>query len=190
MANWLQRMLFNLSTASPISSFICVVWWIQHGSEELLMEAGKYHITAKAIIVSIIGIFGLVYAFYSVLIVKVSIKKLEIVPISVSSVKSTDKKAIAAVITYISPFSNILLKDYDFWISLSIIVIAILFVLLSNTVWPNPILILLGYHFYEISNVNGSEELLLVSTRKTIQNVKTINKVITLWNYFMIEVKQ
>lgn len=190
MANKLQRILFNLSTVSPISFFISVVWWIQHGSDELLMEAGKCHITAKAIIISIIGIVGFMYAFYSVMVVKVSIRKLQIVPINVSSVKSTDKKSIVGIITYILPFSNLVLKDYDFWLSIFVLSLAILFVFLSNTVWPNPILILWRYHFYEISTANGSEELPLISTRRSIQNAKTIEKVITLWDYFTIEVKQ
>ena len=88
------------------------------------------------------------------------------------------------------PFSNLVLGDYNIWLSLSIIAIAILFLALSNTVWLNPILMLWRYHFYEISNANGSEELPMISKRKSIQDAKSIKKVITLWDYFMIEVKE
>ena len=190
MANRTQRFLFNLSTISPIAFFFSVVWWIQYGSNELTIEAGRIHLTIKAIAISAIGLLGLVYAFHSVLIVKVSKRKLEIVPISVSTVKSKDTLSICAIITYILPFSNLVLADYSILLTISIIGVALVFLLLSNAVWPNPVLMLWGFHFYEISNVNGSEELPMISTRKSIQDAKTIKKVNTIWDYFVIEVRK
>ncbi|MCR5636690.1 MAG: hypothetical protein K6F76_05905 [Clostridiales bacterium] len=190
MANKLQKMLFNLSTISPILFFACIVWWIQRGAKEVLAKDGTICLTEKAIFISVIGILGLFYAFYSVLIVKTGCRKLEIVPISVNSVKSNDKYSVVAIISYVLPFSNLVLADYNIWLSLSIIGIALLFLFISNVVWPNPILMLCKYHFYEILTANGSNGLSLISTRKSIQDAKTIKKVIALWDYFMIEVKQ
>lgn len=189
MANKFQKMLFNLSTLSPIVFFLVVVWWIQCGVKEVTLETGEIHLTAKAITISVIGLLCLLYALYSALLVKISQKKLEIVPISVNSVKSKGSFAFAVIIAYVLPFSNLVLADYNTWLSLSIAGLALLFLFMSNTVWPNPVLMLVGYHFYEISNINGSEELLLISRRDSIQDAKTIKKVIALWNYLMIEVK-
>ena len=183
-------MLFNLSTFSPILFFLSIVWWIQRGSDGLGIGNGRFNITLKMIVVSIVGIIGFLFAFYSVVIVKVSCSKLGITPISVNAVNSKDKSSIIAIISYIFPFSNLILKDYNIWISLSIIVIAVLIALLSNTVFPNPVLSFWGYHFYEITNDNGSEELPLISKRKSIQDAKTIKQVVAIWDYFMIEVKQ
>ena len=190
MANKLQRMLFNLSTISPIAFFFSIVWWIQCGCKEVCTEDGKIQITAKAIVISAIGIIGLLYVFRSILIVRTGRRKLEIVPINVSSVKSNDKFSIIAIITYILPFSNLMLKDFNVWLTLSIFGIVLLLIAFSNTVLPNPILMLLRYHFYEMTTVNGSEGLSMISRRKSIQDAKTIKKVITLWDYFMIEVNQ
>ena len=190
MANKLQRMLFNLSTISPIAFFISVVWWIQRGCSVVCTEDGEIHLSVKAIVISVIGVVGLLYAFRSFLIVRTGCKKLEIVPISVSSVRSNDKLSIVAIVTYVLPFSNLILKDYNVWLTLSIIGIVLLFIVLSNTVLPNPVLMLRGYHFYEVTTVNGSDGISMISKRKSIQDAKTIKKVITLWDYFMIEVKQ
>lgn len=189
MANKFQKMLFNLSTLSPIAFFLAVVWWIQCGVKEVSLEIGKIHLTGKAIAISVIGLLSLLYAFYSALLVKTSQKKLEIVPIGVNTVKSKGNFAFAVIIAYVLPFSNLVLADYNTWLSLSIVGLALLFLFMSNTVWPNPVIMLGGYHFYEISNINGSEELLLISKRNSIQSAKTIKKVITLWDYLMIEVK-
>lgn len=183
-------MLFNLSTISPIAFFFSVVWWIQRGYSVGCTEDDEIHLSVKAIVISVIGVVGLIYAFRSVLIVRTGCKKLEFVPISVSSVKSNDKLSIVAIVTYVLPFSNLMLKDFNTWLTLSIIGIALLFIILSNTVLPNPILMFRGYHFYEVTTVNGSDGIPMISKRKSIQNAKTINKVITLWDYFMIEVKQ
>lgn len=189
MANRFQKLLFNLSTISPIIFFAAVVWWIQCGNSEIIQDNNAIHFTAKAIIISVVGIIGLIFSFYSVIVVKLS-NQTEIVPISVASVKSKDRMIIGAIASYLLPLANFVFADYILLISIVIAIIAMLALVLTNTVWPNPILILWGYHFYEISNANGSEELPLISTRKSIQNSKTINKVITLWDYFMIEVKQ
>ena len=190
MANKLQRMLFNLSTISPIAFFFSVVWWIQRGCSVGCTEDGEIHLSVEAIIVSVVGVVGLLYAFHSFLIVRTGCKKLEIVPISISSVKSNDKLSIVSIVTYVLPFSNLILKDFNGWLTLLIIGIVLLFIVLSNAVLPNPILMLHGYHFYEVTTVNGSDGISMISKRKSIQNAKTIKKVITLWDYFMIEVKQ
>lgn len=182
-------MLFNLSSFSPITFFFGIAWWIQNKTNEFSIVAGKIHFSEKAIIISIIGFLGLLYAFCSVIILKISRKKLECVPISAESVKSKDSFSIVAIITYVLPFSYLVFDDLKIWYALSIIGVAVIFLILINTVWSNPILILCGYHFYEISNANGSEELPMISKRKSIQDAKTIKKVITLWDYFMIEVK-
>ena len=190
MANKLQRMLFNLSTISPIAFFISVVWWIQRGCSVVCTEDGEIHLSVKAIVISVIGVLGLLYAFRSFLIVRTGCKKLEIVPICVSSVRSNDKLSIVAIVTYVLPFSNLILKDFNVWLTLLIIGIVLLFIVLSNTVLPNPILMLRGYHFFEVTTANGSDGLSMISKRKSIQDAKTIKKVIILWDYFMVEVKQ
>ncbi len=188
MINKLQKFLFNSSTASPIIVFTVIVWWIQCGKAEIIAEDGTVDITGKAILISLLGIFGLVFSLYSALIVWLGRKKCELVPITVSSVKSKDNWVLGALGAYILPFSNLALKDYNIGLSLSIIIIALLIIALSNIVYPNPLLLLLGrFHFYEVSNVDGGEDFLLISKRKSIKNARTIKKVITLWDYMMIE---
>ena len=189
MANRFQKMLFNLSTLSPIAMFFSIVWWIQNGTTAISMKEEHFQITATAILITVIGLVGFLYAFRSIIIVKRSEKKLEVVPISVSSVKSKGNFPVAAIIAYILPFSNLVISEYNVWLTLVIILIALVFVFLSNSVLVNPLLLLSGYHFYEIATENGSEELPMISTRESIQDAKRIKKVITVWDYFLIEVK-
>lgn len=189
MANRLQKMLFNLSTLSPIAFFIAVVWWIQCGLTEVVLETGNIHLTCKAVTISAIGLIAIIFAFYSVFLVKISCENLEIVPVSATAVKSKGSLAVCAIISYILPFSNLVLDEYNGWLTVVIVGIALIFLFLSNTVWPSPVLLLFGYHFYEIANVNGGDEFPMISKRIAIKDAKTIKKVITLWDYFMIEVR-
>lgn len=189
MANRSQKLLFNLSTIAPIAFFAVVVWWIQCGKSEIIQENSTVHITTKAIIISAIGIIGLMLSFYSVIVVKLS-KRTEIVPINVASVTSKDGMAVGAIVSYILPFASFAFEDINLGVSLAVAFIALVALVLTNTVWPNPVLLLWKYHFYEVSTENGSNELPLISQRKSIQDAKTITMVKTLWDYFLIEVEE
>ena len=188
MINKLQKFLFNLSTASPIVVFTVIVWWIQCGKAEIIAEDGTVDITVKAMLISLFGILGFVFSLYSALIVWLGRKKCELVRVTASSVRSKDSWVLGALVAHILPFSNLALEDYNIGLSLSIITIVLLIIALSNTVYPNPLLLFLGrFHFYEISNVDGGEGFLLISKRKSIKNAQIVKKVITVWDYMMIE---
>lgn len=187
MANRFQKMFFNLSTLSPIAFVAVIVWWIQCGNNEFAQDNNEVHFTAM-ILISIIGIFAAIFSFYSVFVVKKATKTLEYVPMSVATVKSKDTAIIVSIVTYLLPFASFIFKKYNWWIILGIGVIALLALILSNAVWPNPILFVWNYHFYEVSNINGGEEFSLISKKKSIKNSKTINNVITVWDYMLIEV--
>lgn len=187
MANKFQKFLFNLSTISPIVVFTVIVWWIQCGKAETIAKDGSPDITTKAILISILGVLGIVFSFYSVIVISMSRKKLEIVEISVNSVKSKDGWLIGVIISYILPFSCLTIKDYNVWLLSAIVAIGLLIIAFNNTIFPNLILFIGKFHFYEISNTNGGEDFLLISKRDSIKNAKTINKVITVWDYMMIE---
>lgn len=189
MANKLQKFLFNLSTVSPLVICMAIVWWLQCGKDEMMPNNSTVHLTAKAIIISVVGIVGLMFSLYSVILVKLS-RQAETVSINAASVKTKDGWIIGAIAAYLLPFACCAFEDFDLWFLSLVAIVALVVFLRTNTVLPNPVLILCGYHFYEISNDNGSEELPLISKRKSIQDAKSIKRVITLWDYFMIEVNE
>lgn len=58
---------------------------------------------------------------------------------------------------------------------------------ISNTILPNPLLMLQGYHFYKIATIDGSSDIFLLSKRKSIQNRNVVNTVMTAFHYLAIE---
>ena len=187
MANKFQKLLFNLSTVSPIAVFLVAVWWIQCGVAEVTAAAGTIQLTTSSVIVSIIGLIALLFSFYSVIIVKICRKHCEVVAIQAKTVESNDRMAIGAILSYLLPFATLTLSNYNQWLSLAIFILAFLAVVLMNTVLPNPVLMCWGYHFYKISNANSAAGFTLISKREKIKNAETIQKVIPVWDYFLIE---
>ena len=57
-----------------------------------------------------------------------------------------------------------------------------------NTVQPNPVLIVCGYHFYKIQIKNGIGGCLLISKKK-LKNKEEISNVIHVFDYVYLDLK-
>lgn len=91
------------------------------------------------------------------------------------------------MLSYALPTAGVVFEDLNLYISVIVILFWLLFLALSNTILPNPLLMLLGYHFYKITTVDGSSDVILLSKRKSIQNRNTVKTVITAFHYLTIE---
>lgn len=172
MAGKIQKILFSLSTISPVLICFAVVWGL----------------TGNSIAVSIVfGSAGLLLSLYVLLFVSVYKKKYEITPVAIDSVSPDDKLVIGYIVSYIVPFASIVFKDFNPVLSLAIGAIIGIVLSVSNFICPNPLLLAFGYHFYRVSTVDGADDYCLISRRPTIPNKATIRYVRTVFGYFLVE---
>jgi hypothetical protein len=121
-------------------------------------------------------------------IIKIAGKRLEILPISIQKVKSADKEVIGFFVAYALPllFKSHASADIEAWF---LAVGMLIFVLITtHSLQVNPVLGAFGYHFYEAETKDGIT-FLLISKRK-INNVKSIGKVVQLSEYGVLEVNK
>ena len=189
MANKLQKLLFNLSTMSPLVMIFAIVYWLEKDVRIFSKQENKIQINIVAIVLITIIFISVVYSFYSIWFIKECYKKLERIPIGVENIVPNDNWVIAVLLSYVLPAAGIVFKDINIYISIAVILFWVIFLALSNTILPNPLLMLRGFHFYKITTVDGSSDIFLLSKRKSIQNRNIVNTVMIAFNYLAIEEK-
>jgi hypothetical protein len=120
------------------------------------------------------------------LLLRAANQQLELLPFRVHSIKTADNEILAFVIAYLLPFAGI---------SGAVQTEVLLFILglIFSIIWTthayhcNPILGLLGYHFYEIVT-DGNITFILV-TRRTLRQCKEIRNVVQLTDYIVLDYK-
>lgn len=189
MANKIQKLLFNLSTLSPLLLIFAIVYWLEKDIRVFSVQENKIQISIIAIALIVIIFISAAFSFYSILFVKACHKRLERVPIGVDSIVPNDNWVIVVLLTYALPAASIVFKDINMFISVIVILFWLLLLALSNTILPNPLLMLQGYHFYKMTTIDGSSDIFLLSKRKSVQNRNTVNKVMIAFHYLAIEEK-
>lgn len=187
MANKLQKLLFNLSTMSPLVLIFTIVYWLEKDVKMFSEQENKTQINIAAVALMIIILTTIFFAFYSVWFVNACHKKLERIPIGIDSIMPHDTWVIVVLLSYALPAAGVVFKDLNLYISIVVILFWVLFLALSNTILPNPLLMLQGYHFYKIATIDGSSDIFLLSKRKSIQNRNVVNTVMTAFHYLAIE---
>lgn len=187
MANKLQKLLFNLSTMSPLVLIFTIVYWLEKEVKVFSEQENKTQINFSAVALMIIILTSISFAFYSIWFVKTCHKKLERIPIGIDSIVPHDTWVIVVLLSYALPAAGVVFKDLNLYISIVVILFWVLFLALSNTILPNPLLMLQGYHFYKITTIDGSSDIFLLSKRKSIQNRNAVNAVMTAFHYLAIE---
>jgi hypothetical protein len=114
-------------------------------------------------------------------------ERLEQLPIAIQKAKSTDKEVIGFFVAYALPlmFRGPSAPDLEGWLVAGAM---LLFVLWStHAIQVNPVLGVLGFHFYEVE-AKGGVTYLLISRRK-ISNVLSVVCVAQLSEYGLLEAK-
>jgi hypothetical protein len=114
-------------------------------------------------------------------------KKLEVLPFSITSATTADREVIGFLLAYVMPLvlSQTGAVTLDGW------TITFLVVLFAGVVWGthsydfNPVLGILGYHFYEVQTQGGINYVLI--TRRKIVSVREITKVVHLTEYVVMD---
>ncbi len=164
MANGLQKLIYNMSVASPILVVFALVWYIQKKS---------WTIPIICVVVAVVLILCMLKSF--------SYGKKHLAPIQIrtSDISPSDGWIVVYIITYILPFASMIINDLNL-IMCSVVAFAIAVIAAYvNTAIPNPILFFQRYHFYSISAENGISGYVLISKRKLRkkQDLKVVNRV-------------
>ena len=112
-------------------------------------------------------------------------QRLERLPISIKKAKSADKEVIGFFVAYVFPlvFKGQAAAALDAW---AVAAAMLLFVLWStHSLQVNPVLGMLGFHFYEVETADGVTYLLI--TQRKISNVLSITEIVQLSEYGILE---
>ncbi len=163
MANTFQKIIYNLSSITPLCFTFSLVWWIQEKTYMI------------PLIFLMIGI-GL-----SILLMKsffYGLKSLAPIQLRTSDIAPNDGWIIAYIISYMLPFANMVIDEWNLLICSCVAFLFIIIAPIVNTAIPNPLLFLLGYHFYTVGAENGISGYVLISKRKLRrkQDLKIVNR--------------
>ena len=162
--NTLSKIIYNISTVIPLLCTFALTWYIRKAD---------YTIPLATLFASI---------FIMVLLIIVFIygkKHIAPITIRVSDISPNDGWVIGYIISYILPFANVVLEDFNLIICTTIAIIMLLILPFLNSNPPNPLLFFVGYHFYQLSAENGVSGYVLLSKRKLRkrQDVKLVGRI-------------
>ena len=164
MANGLQKLIYNMSVASPLLIVFALVWYIQKKS---------WTIPIICVVVAVVLILCMLKSF--------SYGKKHLAPIQIrtNEIAPSDGWIVVYIITYILPFASMIIDDFNIVVCALIALVIALIAAFVNTAIPNPILFLQKYHFYSIGAENGIVGYVLISKRKLRkkQDLKAVNRV-------------
>lgn len=164
MANIIQRFIYNLSAAAPLSYILALVWYFQKGTPTV-------PIVCICIGTVLVICFKLSFSYGKKHIAPIAIRANDISP--------NDGWVVAYVVSYLLPFASIAVKDFDIAICGLIAAILIIIAPYINTAIPNPLLFCMRYHFYQVIAENGISGYVLISKRKLrkAKDLKTVRRV-------------
>ena len=119
-------------------------------------------------------------------VLSIAKKQLQIVDFPVTSIKTADGEVLGFLITYLIPFTTLASDDINQTVLLFIFGLFILVIWSTNSYHINPLLTILGYHFYEVTTVNNITFLLI--TKRHLRNTANIKKVVHLTEYMVFDV--
>ena len=178
MANRFQKFIYYLSAEAPVLMILAIVWLIEKSIwTKPVRISWAVPLILMAVAILLIIVF---YAFF-----KKAKTELTIMEIAGSEYKCIDGWLVAYVISYLLPFSSLVLGDV-IWIVLGVVLVLLMIILVfSDHVTPHPMLFFRGYHFYELK-VEGLASDYKVISKKQIRNVKDIRKISRIFEFLLI----
>ncbi|WP_051506792.1 hypothetical protein [Saccharibacillus sacchari] len=162
-----------LTSFSPILLTYAFVVWVRGGSLTLIS------LITLLIVILLIG---------CIQIIKIAKEKLEVINFPINSIKVTDGEVVGFLVAYLLPFLSLGTDKVNGQILLFIMFIFFIVIWGTNAYHFNPLLSLLGYHFYEVSTAENITYLLI--TKKSLKNTKAIKSVIQLTDYIVLDTEE
>ncbi|WP_367899218.1 hypothetical protein AB3N61_18645 [Leptospira sp. WS58.C1] len=163
MLSLFAKIIFVLTSLAPVL--------VSFGVSQKMSPFEKLTLISSAVLLFFIAWITLVYIQANG----------EIEPINIESLKNADQEVLAFLVTYLVPF----LASVEFSNALIIYLIIFVAIFNSNSYHFNPLLGIIGYHFYQIET-NTKVSYILITKRK-IRNMKSINKVVHITDYLVMD---
>jgi hypothetical protein len=119
------------------------------------------------------------------IIVSLAKSQLEVLKISIEEIKTADNETVSFIIVYLLPLANGVTENLNIPILIFVAIFFFFIVLSTNSYHFNPLINLVGYHFYE-AKVKGGITYILLS-RKNVSTSKSIKEVYHLTEYMILE---
>lgn len=171
MANTLQITIYNLSIIAPLLIMTSINWIVQNNT---------YGIPIVLILISIISIIGFKVSF------RYALKHMAPIKIRTDQISPYDEKAFSYLPTYLLPFASIVIEEFNLIILFGISLLIICGMIFCNTVFPNPVLMIGKYHFYQVSTDNGVSNYLLISKQK-YRSKKQLDTVYRMMEFLLVD---
>lgn len=161
--NTVSKIIYNISTVIPLLGTFAIAWYIKKEDYTIPLAT--------------IGV-GLFMSVLLIIMFSYGKKHLSPTPIRVCDISPNDGWLVGYIISYILPFGNVVFEDFNIVVCVVIAIILLCILPFLNDNPPNPLLFILGYHFYQISAENGISGYLLLSKRKLRrkQDVKVVGR--------------
>ena len=115
-------------------------------------------------------------------------KRLETFPFKCESVEPADQENISFLLLYLSPLFVDKISDVNFNILVPALGVYAFLLATSYTYHFNPLISMMGWHFYKVGTKEGISYILL--TRKRLRNIDRIEKVGQLTGYMLIDLTE
>lgn len=174
MGNLIQKFLYTLSLLVPLILIFSIVWMIQIGS--FLVP-----LISLFVAISVTILFAVSFSYGA--------KELPKTCIAVTEISPKDNWIVAYVISYIIPFSSIVLENFNLIVTFLISLLLIIIISLINTSTPNPLLLFKGYHFYSVNTEHGISGYVLISKRK-LRNKNELTTVKRFFEFLLLDTEK
>jgi len=118
-------------------------------------------------------------------LIELSKKNLEKVPVKITTVKTVDREIIGFIIVYLLPLINESTAAVNPAKLIFVGVFFFIIVATSHSYHFNPLLGIIGYHFYEVETEGGITYVLI--SKQNIADCKSIVQVVQLTEYMILE---
>ena len=173
MLSKLAKVLLVLTAFAPILFTVAFVEW----RKGHFLPVGPTCLMVAAALVTI-----------CYLVLKGAGQQLEVMPCNLRSIKTADKEIVGFVLSYLVPLANLSGKEMDPW-TLGFVAVFFLFIVATSHAYHfNPLMSVLGYHFYEVTDTNSVSYVLI--TRRNLRSARTTAHVVQLSEYILLDVEK
>lgn len=174
MVNSIQKILYTLSLLVPLILIFAIVWVIQIGS--FLVP-----VICLFVAIGVTVLFAISFSYGA--------KKLPKTCIAVTEISPKDNWIAVYVISYVIPFSSIILDTFNPIVTFLISLLLIIVISLINASTPNPLLLFKGYHFYSVNTEHGISGYVLISKRK-LRNKNELTTVKRFFEFLLLDTEK
>lgn len=115
-------------------------------------------------------------------------ENMQVIDFPISSIKTADGEVLGFLAAYLLPFITLTSNQINTIILMYVFVLFFIVIWTTNSYHVNPIISLLGYHFYEVETISNITFLLI--TKKDLVNTSNIQKVVQLTEYMVLDIEE